>query len=115
MNTLMNYVGERKKFVAKYVRTGKYRGFNGELKDSILVRKVIDVTTGVELRNHSWIDYAPEIRKNKFKEGDWLCFEATVGTYIKGVIHKGNKTLNKSQMTLDAELFGVQNVSVIRI
>ena len=114
MNQLMNYIGERKKFVAKYVRTGKRRGFNGKLEDTLLLVKLIDVNTGVELKDHSWITCAPEIKKVHFSKGDWLCFEATVGTYIKGTPHKNKKSLDKAHMFLDVGLFGFQNVSVIR-
>lgn len=113
MNQLMNYVGERKRFVAKYDRLGKKRIYDGIVVDTILVTKIIDVDTGIELKDHSWIEYAPEIKKVKFSKGDWLCFDATVGTYIKGILYKTNKTRNKAQMMLDANLFGFQNVRVI--
>ena len=115
MNQLMNYVGERKRFVAKYNRLGKKKIYDGLIVDTVLVTKIIDVDTGVELKDHSWIEYAPEIKKVKLSKGDWLSFEATVGTYIKGVLYKNNKTRNKAHMSLDAELFGFQNVRVINI
>ena len=114
MNQLMNYVGERKKFVAKYDRLGKKKLYDGLIVDTILITKIIDVDTGVELKDHSWIEYAPEIKKVKLSKGDWLSFDATVGTYIKGVTYKTNKTRNKAHMYLGVGLFGFQNVRVIR-
>ena len=115
MNALMNYVGERKRFIAKYKRTGKKSSYGYKTVETILITNIIDADTWQELKDHSWIEYAPEIRKVKFKEGDWLCFDATVGTYIKGIIPQTNKTLNKSKISLDADLFGFQNVKVIHI
>lgn len=114
MNQLMNYVGERKRFVAKSVKIGKKKICDGKLVETILMKRIIDVSTGIELKDHTWIDYAPEIKKVNFKLGDWICFDATVGTYIKGGINKTNKTLKKEKLEIDANLFGFQNVSVIR-
>ena len=115
MNVLMNYVGERKRFIAKSIRIGKKRRYDGKMVDTILIKRIIDATTWVELKDHAWIDYAPEIKKVNFELGDWLCFDATVGTYLKGIIvDKTNKTWKKENIQIDADLFGFQNVSVIR-
>ena len=110
----MNHIGERKRFYAKCLQFRKKKIYGGVLVDTILIGKVTDATTGNELKDHAWIELTPAIREVQVNCGDWFSFDANVGTYIKGVRHKTNKTLEKAQMSFDAGLFGIQNVIVMK-
>lgn len=113
MYALMNYVGKRKRFVAQYTRLGKKRQYGGKMVETMLLEKIIDMATGEELKDHSWIEVTPEIKKVNFSKGDWLCFDASVETYVKGMIPRANQKIEKRPMTLEAGLFGFQNIFVL--
>jgi len=75
--------GKRLMFTAMFWQYGSYQSRRG-CGRTILLRFVKDLK-GRLLADHIWINYTPSFDAvGKFEKGDLVCFDASVGKYIKG-------------------------------
>ncbi|MGN1344684.1 MAG: hypothetical protein ACI4U3_08895 [Traorella sp.] len=110
---LMDYVGERRRFIGEFVTKGKKRNYKGKMSETILLKNIEDEETGIQLKNHTWCCDVPELLKVELKEGDVVSFESTVGTYIKGNLFKNKKYAYSNHISLGIEFYGIQKVVLL--
>ena len=83
--------GERKKFTATFERLGKKVGYQGYSEETILLKDVIDNTTGKIVADHLWFGYTKGFQDVALTPGTQIEFEARVKKYTKGYVNKAYK------------------------
>jgi hypothetical protein len=94
-NTLAKNEGERKRFRATFVRTGKKTNFKGYAEDTILLQHITDVSTNQVVTDHVWFTYSKVFDEASLREGDTIEFDARVKGYKKGYVNKALKIDNR--------------------
>ena len=88
---LKKEVGNRKKFKALFVRTGRKASFNGYSQETILLKDIVDLESGIIVTDHLWLNFTKSFEAAAIKEGMTLEFEARITEYSKGYVNKGYK------------------------
>ena len=77
--------GKRLTFTATFWHYGIFRSYRGSGR-TILLKFIRDMK-GRLLADHMWINYTQSFDAvGEFSQGDMVCFDASVGKYIKGYI-----------------------------
>jgi len=88
---LKKEVGNRKKFRGIFVRTGRKTGFKGYSQETILLKGIIDVESGMIVTDHLWLNFTKAFEAAGIREGMTFEFEARITEYAKGYVNKGYK------------------------
>lgn len=89
--SLKKELGNRKKFKAVFVRTGRKTGFNGYSEETILLTGIIDIESGTIVTDHLWLNLTKGFEAARIKEGMTIEFEARIKEYTKGYVNKRYK------------------------
>ncbi len=81
----------RKKFRGLFVRIGRKAGFNGYSQETILLKNIVDLESGVVVTDHIWLNLTKGFESTGIKEGTTLEFEARIKEYTKGYVNKHYK------------------------
>jgi hypothetical protein len=79
---------ERKRFRGTVLRYGKKSGFKGRTDETILLRDVVDVSTGHRITDHLWLNLTKQFADLQLQEGDCVEFDARVKAYVKGYVNR---------------------------
>jgi hypothetical protein len=93
--------GERKRFRAQFVRIGKKINYKGHSEETILLKNVCDVASGMRMTDHIWFSYTQCFQNASLIEGCLVEFDARVKKYSKGYV---NKKLGVNNGTTDFKL-----------
>ena len=80
---LQDINGTRKRFIGTFVRYGSKKAFKGAPITTLLFTNIRDAG-GKFYSDHIWFTTTKGFEKYEFKEGDNVCFDARVKSYIKG-------------------------------
>lgn len=83
--------GNRKKFKGTFIRKGRKTGFKGYSQETILLKDIIDIESGVIVTDHLWLNFTKRFEAAAIREGMVIEFEARVREYTKGYVNKGYK------------------------
>lgn len=86
--TLGKDEGNRKRFRALFVKTGKKTGYTGYSEETILLQNVRDVLTGLVVADHLWFAYTKGFQGLALTPGCEIEFDARVREYTKGYVNK---------------------------
>lgn len=89
--------GQRRRFRATFVRTGKKINYQGRSEDTILLNNVIDVLSGERMTDHIWFTYTKGFEEANIKEGDVVEFDARVKEYRKGYVNRSAGINNRKK------------------
>lgn len=78
---------KRKKFKGVFSRIGKKMNYKGYLEETVLLKAIVDVTTGQQVADHLWFSYTKGFEKAALLAGDVIEFEARVKSYKKGYVN----------------------------
>lgn len=92
---------ERDRFEGIFVRYGRKAGFKGRTQETILLRSIRQLSDGVLVTDHLWLNMTKEFAIFSFNSGDKVEFDARVKKYIKGYV---NKAANIDQRRADFKL-----------
>jgi hypothetical protein len=93
--------GQRKKFLATFVKLGKKTNYLGYSEETILLKDIIDADTQRVVADHLWFAYTKTFQQVRLKEGMLIEFEARVTPYKKGYV---NRRYNIDKRTTDYRL-----------
>jgi hypothetical protein len=96
---LVKEIGKRKKFTAVFSRIGKKLNFKGHSEETILLKNIADLATGIIVADHIWFAYTKGFVKAALQLGDTIEFEARVKEYHKGYVNR-NYGINHSAKDL---------------
>ena len=85
---LKNINGVRKRFIATFVRFGTKPAYKGAAIKTLLFENVRD-KDGKVYTDHLWFTTGVQFEKLELQNGDKICFDARVKSYIKG--YRGNR------------------------
>lgn len=88
---LKKEVGSRKKFRGIFVRTGRKAGFKGYSQETILLKNIIDLESGIVVTDHLWLNFTKGFEAAAIREGMAVEFEARITEYTKGYVNQGYK------------------------
>lgn len=80
--------GNRKRFRARFVKTGKKTGYTGYSEETILLQNVRDVLTGLVVADHLWFAYTRGFQGLALTPDCEIEFDARVREYTKGYVNK---------------------------
>lgn len=80
--------GSRKRFRARFIKTGKKTGYTGYSEETILLQNIRDVITGLVVADHLWFAYTKGFQGIKLNSGCEIEFDARVKEYTKGYVNK---------------------------
>jgi len=86
--SLVDKLGQRKKFRAVFTRFGKKVNYSGYTDTTILLNNIIDTETNLAATDHHWFAYTKGFEEAQLKEGDLIEFEARVKIYKKGYVNR---------------------------
>ena len=85
---LQNINGIRKRFIATFIRFGIKSGYKGVAIKTLLFSNVRD-KNGKVYTDHIWFTTGKQFELLDLKNGDNICFDARVTSYVKG--YKGRR------------------------
>jgi hypothetical protein len=88
--------GERKKFLAIFVKFGRKINYRGHSEETILLEHIVDVDSQKEVADHLWFTYSKSFQQVSLTPGVQIEFEARVKQYNKGYINRRYKINNKA-------------------
>lgn len=92
---LQKLEGVRKKYKAHFERIGKKINYKGYSEETILLKSIVDMETGIIVANHIWFSYTQGFVKASIQPGDIVEFEARSKAYAKGYVNKAMKISTK--------------------
>lgn len=92
---LKGQLGDRKKFIGKFIRTGKKAGFKGYSQETILLKDIIDAESGQHVTDHLWLNFTKGFEDVNLKPGAMVEFQARVVEYKKG--YKNSRFITEQQ------------------
>jgi len=94
---LQKQEGQRKKFLAVFVKIGSKRNFRGYSEDTILLKNIRDVESQLIITDHVWFSYTKTFQSIRLTEGAQLEFEARIKEYKKGYVNSRYKIDNRTK------------------
>lgn len=91
------------------VRFGKKTNFKGYSEETILLKEIVDISTGEAVTDHVWFTFSKGFADANIREGDCIEFDARVRQYKKGYVHK----LMQTKKTTDYKLSHPTKIQVI--
>jgi hypothetical protein len=89
--------GERKRFTGTVVRYGNKSGYKGRMEETILLKDVVDLSTGNKITDHLWFNLTQQFADLRLQEGDHIEFDARVKAYVKGYVNSPGKIDNRKK------------------
>lgn len=88
---LKKELGNRKKFRGTFIRIGRKSGFKGYSEETILLKDIIDLESGIHMTDHLWLNFTRSFGQANIREGMTIEFEARVKEYSKGYVNSRYK------------------------
>ena len=88
--------GQRKRFVATFVKLGRKTNYLGYSDETILLKNIIDADTGRVVADHMWFAYTKSFQHIRLNDGILIEFEARIKLYKKGYVNRRYKVDNRT-------------------
>jgi hypothetical protein len=85
---LAKLVEQRKSFTGVFIRYGFKNGWKGKREETVLIKDIIEVDTGIKITDHLWFNLTKEFANLYLTEGDRIEFHARAKAYRKGYVDK---------------------------
>ena len=99
--------GARQRFIATFVRFGTKSGYKGRPIKTLLFENICDVN-GNQRSDHVWFTTGKQFEALELAEGDRVCFDARVKSYVKG--YKGRRDVDAAPVSTDYKLSHPNNI-----
>lgn len=102
--------GERRSFRATFVRYGSKRGYQGYKDETILFKRIIDLSSGKLMTDHAWFNLTKSFEGLVLRPGTQVTFDARIKQYYKGYV---NRRYGLDQRKKDFRFSHPTNVSIV--
>ena len=102
--------GERRSFRATFVRLGSKQGYQGYKEETILLKNIMDVSSGRLVADHAWFNLTKGFERLRLIPGAQVIFDARIKEYHKGYVNRRYGIDNRKK---DYRLSHPTNVSIV--